>query len=385
MGILIAAAASAVALSAAGGEPVTPTAKIVLFNGTDLAGWAPVLPGGADPKAVWSVKDGALRCEGKPNGYLRTEGTYTAYRLHVEWRWPEKPTNSGVLLNASGPDKVWPKSIEAQLMAGNAGDLYLFGGAGVTAGGQVKRGGLVKKQAEPSERPPGQWNAYDILCTPQAITLTVNGTLQNAVTQPSETAGFIALQSEGSPIEFRNIYLEPAGAAEAKPAAGPDFTLLDQRGNRVRLSDFADRIVVLEWVNFDCPFAKRHYQRGTFNRLAEKYRGKGVVWFAINSTHYATVATNKAGAETYGALYLILDDHAGDVGRLFGAKTTPDIRILKGGQVVYKGGIDDDPGGRKETPINYVDQALEELTAGKDVTAPETKPYGCSVKYAKGK
>lgn len=183
------------------------------------------------------------------------------------------------------------------------------------------------------------------------------------------------------------LVLAPAAPAddEKKPDKPYEFTLADHNGKKVSLADFADRIVVLEWMNYDCPFSVRHYKRGTFKGLAGKYKDKGVVWLAVNSTHYATAEKNKEWAGKHGVPYPILDDHAGDVGHLFDAKTTPDIRILKGGKVAYKGGIDDDPGGTKTAPTPYVDRALEELTSGKDVTTPETKPYGCSVKYAKGK
>ncbi len=107
-----------------------------LFNGKDFTGWAlHVDEEGVDVKDVWSVKDGVVHCKGKPNGYMRTTAKYSNYKLHVEWRWVEEPTNSGVLLHASGEDKVWPRCIEAQLKAGNAGDFVLIGHTGITVAG----------------------------------------------------------------------------------------------------------------------------------------------------------------------------------------------------------------------------------------------------------
>ncbi len=203
--------AAALAVVAAGG---CARQKIMLFNGKDLSGWKLYVPDGKiDPHAVWSVKNGVIRCEGKPNGYIRTVRPYSNYRLHVEWRWPEKPTNSGVLLHMTGPDKIWPKSIECQLFAGNAGDFWLIGGTSITVDGRTVSSAdgptRVKKKKPSSEKPPGQWNSYDIYCRGDTIRCLVNGVLQNYGTDASESIGRICLQSEGSPIEFRNIFIEP--------------------------------------------------------------------------------------------------------------------------------------------------------------------------------
>ena len=178
-----------------------------LFNEQDLDGWKPFLgDSSVDPSTVWSVNDGILRCEGKPNGYIRTVEDYSNYKLNLEWRWPEEPSNSGVLLHMSEPDQIWPKSIEAQLMNRNAGDFYAIGGTGFA---ELKEGRRVPKQNETNEREPGQWNVYEIICKDNTITLYVNDLLQNEATQTTVNSGKIALQSEGSPIEFRNITLTP--------------------------------------------------------------------------------------------------------------------------------------------------------------------------------
>lgn len=187
--------------------------KTLLWNGKDFAGWKLFVPDkNVDVRTVWSVKDGVVHCKGRPNGYMRTEADYSNYKLHLEWRWVERPSNSGVLLHMNGPDKVWPRSIECQLMSGNAGDFWLIGGTGITVDGKVRkspqRAIRVRKKEKSSEKPVGEWNTYEIFCKGDTIRCYVNGVLQNEGTNVSEAAGKICLQSEGAPIEFRNIYLE---------------------------------------------------------------------------------------------------------------------------------------------------------------------------------
>jgi hypothetical protein len=192
--------------------------QITLFDGQDLDSWNMYLQDkNTEPAAVWSVQDGVIHCKGKPSGYLRTKEDYSNYKLHVEWRWPAKPTNSGVLLHAGGEDKLWPLSMEAQLQHRNAGDLVTIqAGSAITVNGQrhTPPGGerfykIIAKQHESSENPPGQWNSYDIICKGDSIQLTVNGVLQNTAAESTLTSGAICLQSEGSPIEFKNITLTP--------------------------------------------------------------------------------------------------------------------------------------------------------------------------------
>jgi len=186
----------------------------VLFNGRDLTGWKLVLKDKTvDVHDVWSVKNGVVHCKGKPNGYMRTLDRYSNYKLHVEWRWADKPTNSGVLVHASGPDRVWPRCIENQLQAGSAGDFILIGKTGMKIGGKFYHDlnrqyiTVPKKQAS-SEKPAGRWNRYDIECVGNTIRCYVNDVLQNEGLDATEDCGWICLQSEGSPIEFRNIYIE---------------------------------------------------------------------------------------------------------------------------------------------------------------------------------
>jgi len=199
-----------------GGGGVVPKEKVDLFNGRDFTGWKlHVDEEGVNVNDIWSVKNGAINCKGVPNGYMRTEAKYRDYVLHVEWRWAGEPTNSGVLLHSSGKDKVWPRTIEAQLKAGSAGDFVLINGTGVTTDdGKYRRNVeetyvVVDKKEDSSEKPAGQWNAYDIICKGDTITLYVNEVLQNKGTAATDSSGWICLQSEGSEIEFRNIYIKP--------------------------------------------------------------------------------------------------------------------------------------------------------------------------------
>jgi hypothetical protein len=198
--------------SGSAGKPFSH--KAVLWNGKDFTGWTRVL---ADPSInvddVWQVRDGVLYCAGKPNGYMRTQKKYADYHLHAEWRWPAAPANSGVFLHATGPDRVWPVCIECQLKAGNAGDFVLMNGAALTVDGKERRNPAqqfvaIKRMNPATERLAGQWNSYDIECRGGSIRCFVNGVLQNQGTKANPASGWICLQSEGGPIEFRNLYLE---------------------------------------------------------------------------------------------------------------------------------------------------------------------------------
>jgi peroxiredoxin len=178
--------------------------------------------------------------------------------------------------------------------------------------------------------------------------------------------------------------------AKEKPAAAqigqdaPDFQLTDTAGNLWRLADYRNKIVVLEWLNQDCPFS--NFKTGAGPRakaLCEKFRDKGVVWVGIDSTHYQTAEKDAEYARENKIPYPILMDHDGKVGKLYGAKTTPHVFIISGGKLAYAGALDNDP--RKEKPEaeyrNYVEEALEALLAGKNVPVSQTQSWGCTVKY----
>ena len=181
-----------------------------------------------------------------------------------------------------------------------------------------------------------------------------------------------------------------AGGASAEQAKigkkAPDFTLKDHNGKDVKLTDFKGKTVVLEWLNPGCPFVKRHYEAGTMVKLAKEYsKSRDVVWLALNSGAGATAADMKQFAEKHKLPYPILIDSDGEVGKAYGAKTTPHIFIIdKKGDLAYAGGIDNDPDGEKSADrVNYVKQALDELGGGKSVSKSETPSYGCGIKYKK--
>ncbi|MCP4900739.1 MAG: redoxin domain-containing protein [bacterium] len=173
--------------------------------------------------------------------------------------------------------------------------------------------------------------------------------------------------------------------ATAGDGSASDFTLEDTNGKEVSLSDFEGKVVVLEWVNPDCPYVKRHYEAGTMVDLANKYAGRDVVWLAVNSTNYMDAATSEKFRGGHDVPYPFLVDQPGTVGKSYLAATTPHMFVIdREGSVVYQGAIDDDPRGKKaDEAVNYVAKALDELLAGKAVATSETKPYGCSVKYPK--
>lgn len=203
-------AATIFSLSAQPGETsITPANKIELFDGKSFSGWTFVSKGTNAPAAsIWSVTNGVIACQGKPNGYARTLQTYRDYKLHAEWRFPAGPGNSGVFLHVNPPDKVWPLCLEAQLASGSAGEVRLNGGSLV--GNLPKLGAKSFPRRQPSsEKPVGEWNSCDIVCRSNTVTVHVNGVLQNEITGASVSSGAIGLQAEGKPVEFRNLAIEP--------------------------------------------------------------------------------------------------------------------------------------------------------------------------------
>lgn len=183
---------------------------------------------------------------------------------------------------------------------------------------------------------------------------------------------------------------EKAVKAEVGKKA-PTFKLKTADGEKVNLAELieAEKVVVLEWFNPDCPYVKRHYEKQpTMKRLAAKYAEKDVVWLRVNSTDYMDAGKNAKWAKKWEIERPILIDQDGKVGRMYGAKTTPHMYIINTeGTLVYAGAIDDhrsvDPRDDSDETVNYVDQALKAVLAGEEVSNSETKPYGCSVKYGK--
>ncbi len=174
-------------------------------------------------------------------------------------------------------------------------------------------------------------------------------------------------------------------------AKAPDFTATDSNGKTQSLASYKGKIVVLEWLNRQCPFVRKHYSSGNMQTLQKTYTGKGVIWFSVISSApgkqgYCTPEEANAFVRENGAApSAVLLDPQGTVGRLYGAKTTPHMFIINAdGILVYDGAIDDKPStdtadvtGAK----NYVRSALDEILAGRPVTVATSQPYGCSVKY----
>jgi len=175
------------------------------------------------------------------------------------------------------------------------------------------------------------------------------------------------------------------GAEVGKPA--PGFTLQDLDGNQVSLSDFKGKTVVLEWFNPDCPFVVYAHTDGPLAKQASKSAEDGVTWLAINSGAPGKqghgVDRNRSAATEWSIEHPILMDESGDVGRLYGAKTTPEMYVVNPeGVLVYAGALDNAPRGRVEgKEVNFLVQALEDVAAGRPIQTDHTKPYGCSVKY----
>ena len=182
-----------------------------------------------------------------------------------------------------------------------------------------------------------------------------------------------------------------AGDPVPPGAKAPAFSLTDAAGKTVTLAQFSGKTVVLEWVNFDCPFVKKHYSAGDMPKLQQKWTATGVVWLAINSSapgkqgHFLGDALQARIAQEGAKPTYYLVDADGTVGKAYGAATTPQLVVIDGtGVVRYHGAIDSvrsTDAGDIAGAVNHVDVALTELAAGKPVSLAQTNSYGCSVKY----
>ncbi len=200
--------------------------KEQLFNGKDLSGWhvdVPLLDSVPDATNPFIVRDGFLVSLGTPKGHLITDRAYENYRLTLEYRFPGEPGNCGVLVHASTPRalyKMFPKSIEVQLMHENAGDFWCIVEDITTPNMEERRGpkaewGItegalrrIKNLTDGSEKPLGAWNSLTVECVQDTIKVWVNGTLVNHGYNATVTSGQIAIQAEGSEVEFKNLVLE---------------------------------------------------------------------------------------------------------------------------------------------------------------------------------
>lgn len=214
-------------------EPAKPSAGSAaakpqsLFNGKDLTGWhvdVPEKDKNPDIKPTFIVRDGLLVSLGQPNGHVITDASFENYRLDVEYRFAAKPGNCGVLVHASTPRalyKMFPKSIEVQMNSGHAGDFWCIA-EDITVPDMVKRRGPQEKWGvtegkgrrifnltDNSEKTPGEWNKMVIECVHDEVKVWVNGDLVNHGSKCTATKGQIALQAEGSEVEFRKLDLTP--------------------------------------------------------------------------------------------------------------------------------------------------------------------------------
>lgn len=184
----------------------------------------------------------------------------------------------------------------------------------------------------------------------------------------------------------------PVLAKVSTGAPAPDFTLTDTNGQEHSLSDFKGKFVVLEWTNYQCPFVVKHYSQGHMQKLQKKYTGKDVVWLTVCSSapgKQGYVTPQQANAmmreQEWSSTAMLLDPQ-GDVGQLYGAKTTPHMYVINPqGTLLYQGAIDSIRSANPtdiEKADNYVKMALGAAMKGEAVAVSDTRPYGCSVKYA---
>ncbi len=212
-----------------------------------------------------------------------------------------------------------------------------------------------------------------LACAAAALTLAACNQAEAPATPTAETAA------------------TETAAAPGQPRMAPAFTLVDSEGTERSLADFRGKTVVLEWTNEGCPYVQKHYSAGAMQALQRDAVADGVVWL--------TIISSEPGAQGYvegeearawktrnnaGASHLLLDP-TGEVGKAFGAVTTPDMRVIDGeGRILFTGGIDDRPTNKVEDlegANNFVRAALTDIEAGRPVQTAFAQPYGCSIKY----
>jgi len=192
---------------------------------------------------------------------------------------------------------------------------------------------------------------------------------------------------EAAEVELRALPTESklANLEELVGQTAYDFTLTDTEGAEHTISDYLNdgKIVVLEWFSSNCPIVVRHYTSGTtMNDTVARYEGKDVVWLAVATGSSADAESCQKASEKWGMQHPVLLDESGAVGRAYGSKNTPTMYVIgTDGTLAYGGAIDDNTSGRKESPTNYVVQAVDALLAGSNIETAYTKAYGCGVKY----
>ena len=211
----------------------TLSARAVENTGTSENNWVDLVPA-QDPSGeipgwgwfcedanvpvgkVWRLTaDGVLQCAGTPRGYLFTQREFSDFELRLEWRFPREAGRGGVLLRTTGPHRIWPKSLEAQINSPDAGDFWGLGGfafRGPSDRLEIREHAVFGKlthlsKTEAAEKPAGAWNAYEITVRGDEVVLVINGRPVNLATRCETVPGRICLTAEGDPIEFRNIRL----------------------------------------------------------------------------------------------------------------------------------------------------------------------------------
>lgn len=189
-------------------------------------------------------------------------------------------------------------------------------------------------------------------------------------------------------IWIASLFTMTALAGDVAPGEkAPNFSLPDLDGKVLELESLRGQTVVLEWFNPGCPFVVYAHEEGPLKDMARRHTADGVVWLAINSGAPGKqghgVTANKDAARTWTMSHPVLLDEKGEVGQMYGAKTTPQMVVIDPlGVIQYAGALDNAPLGRAQgRTINYVESALEDLAASREVKTSHTKPYGCSVKY----
>lgn len=196
----------------------------------------------------------------------------------------------------------------------------------------------------------------------------------------------VSLVSVTALLTFNMVHATPT---VGQPA--PDFEVVNSNDKLVSLSSLHGKTVVMEWTNDQCPYVKKHYQSGNMQALQKEATSDGVVWLSVVSSgegyqgHVDGEQANALSAKRNASPSHVLLDPSGDLGRLYGARTTPHMFVVNAdGILAYMGGIDDKPTADKadiDGAENYVRSALAEIKAGLDVSTPTSRPYGCGVKY----
>jgi peroxiredoxin len=216
-------------------------------------------------------------------------------------------------------------------------------------------------------------------------------TLSFSLVSIAALAACSRVHSDAAPTAAAAVSAVPTPGPADVGKLAPDFTLNDVDGHSVHLADLRGKTVVLEWFNPQCPFVRKSHTKGSLKGTAARHLAEGIVWLGVDSAApgkqgYDPAAIREA-VKDYGLTHPILRDPSGEIGRSYGATNTPHMFVVdKNGTLVYAGAIDNSPDAEGESApggalVNYIDAALEDLSAGRAVRTPRTKAYGCSVKY----